>query len=571
MAYKKATILLLLFLIMWVDAYAEKICDLTVLPTKAVSSVPVVNKQSALRNISQNLNVVLSPNEFEPLSLVFLNSGTSACNKLHVSAALIPVDVPGLSVDVKIVKRWYQAGQSWNSIGRNGSARFIPELLVYDDALIKVDHINNRNYLKVGGPDSKQYIDISKRGKNRGRVIHDTREYEVYDSDKLLPFDIEKGDIRQFWINVHAAKNVRPGAYKAKFYVSQSGKKIKDFAFFIKVLDVKLEAPNILYSIFYRGKLVTGKGSVSSEYKNDEQYINELRNMRNHGVQSPVIYQGFSDKHMFNRAMGFQRNVFDSDRPVFLASISASMAVTPQKKSNLKKTVSYLEQHKKKYGASRYYFFGKDEARGNDLVQQKLSWQFARKLGVRIFATGYEGTYSKVGKYLDLLILAGQPKPREIAQFHKTNSQVYTYAYPQSGPENPKLFRINYGLKLWQSNVDGAMPYAYHDSFQSIWNDFDHEKYRDHNFTYPTTRGVVDTLAWEGFREAVDDVRYANTLDKLIVKLNGSSVCASHVCRNVIAQSRSLLLSIKSSDLNDLDDIRSKMHDRIEKLSVFAK
>ena len=43
-------------------------------------------------------------------------------------------------------------------------------------------------------------------------------------------------------------------------------------------------------------------------------------------------------------------------------------------------------------------------------------------------------------------------------------------------------------------------------------NDFDHERFRDHVFAYPTSAGVIDTIQWEGFREAVDDVRYLATL-----------------------------------------------------------
>ena len=32
-------------------------------------------------------------------------------------------------------------------------------------------------------------------------------------------------------------------------------------------------------------------------------------------------------------------------------------------------------------------------------------------------------------------------------------------------------------------------------SFGSIWNDFDHPTYRDHNLTYPTIDDVIDTIA----------------------------------------------------------------------------
>ena len=60
------------------------------------------------------------------------------------------------------------------------------------------------------------------------------------------------------------------------------------------------------------------------------------------------------------------------------------------------------------------------------------------------------------------------------------------------------------------------MNYAYQHAADDIWNDFDHDRYRDHVFAYPTSDGVIDTVQWEGFREAVDDVRYADKLAELI-------------------------------------------------------
>jgi hypothetical protein len=54
--------------------------------------------------------------------------------------------------------------------------------------------------------------------------------------------------------------------------------------------------------------------------------------------------------------------------------------------------------------------------------------------------------------------------------------------------------------------------YAYQHSFCNIWNDFDDPVFRDHVFAYPTVNGVIDTTAWEGYREGVDDVRYLTKL-----------------------------------------------------------
>lgn len=116
---------------------------------------------------------------------------------------------------------------------------------------------------------------------------------------------------------------------------------------------------------------------------------------------------------------------------------------------------------------------------------------------------------------------AYEPNKDEADKYHNIGHQVFNYANPQVGVENPEAYRRNYGLLLWQNDYDGAMDYAYQHSFGSIWNDFD-GKYRDHVFAYPTTNGVIDTIAWEGFREGVDDVRYVTTLQNRIKRATQS-------------------------------------------------
>ena len=72
------------------------------------------------------------------------------------------------------------------------------------------------------------------------------------------------------------------------------------------------------------------------------------------------------------------------------------------------------------------------------------------------------------------------------------------------------------GLVLWKYDYDGAATNAYQHTFGATWNDFDHPTYRSHTIAYPTVDGVIDTIAWEGYREGVDDVRHVTTLQKAI-------------------------------------------------------
>ena len=137
-------------------------------------------------------------------------------------------------------------------------------------------------------------------------------------------------------------------------------------------------------------------------------------------------------------------------------------------------------------------------------------------MSAQIFVAGYSSSYEKVGDLLNTLVHATQPNPDEAAKWRSRAHEIFNYANPQSSAEDPFLFRLNYGLVLWANDYDGAMPYAYQHCFGSCWNDIDDPTYRDHNLTYPTGDGVIDTLPWEGLREAVNDVRFLSTLEALI-------------------------------------------------------
>lgn len=80
-------------------------------------------------------------------------------------------------------------------------------------------------------------------------------------------------------------------------------------------------------------------------------------------------------------------------------------------------------------------------------------------------------------------------------------------------------FRRSFGLRLWAARYNGALESAYQQGFGHICDDFDDPALRDRNFTYLTADGVAGTIQWEGFREAVDDLCYAATLDGVIAQI----------------------------------------------------
>ena len=127
---------------------------------------------------------------------------------------------------------------------------------------------------------------------------------------------------------------------------------------------------------------------------------------------------------------------------------------------------------------------------------------------------------------------------------------------------------------LWANGYDGAMPYAYQHCFGSCWNDIDDPIYRDHIFTYPTADGVIDTLAWEGFREATDDVRYLTTLENLLSNVSTNTTAAADQARSFLSTLKATVLSKQTDsgkyNLNmdiDLDAVRDQVVGHIDAIT----
>ena len=59
-------------------------------------------------------------------------------------------------IDIKLVKCWYQNKNCWDG-SLWDDKNFIPELLLNDDSLIKVDHKKKENYVKLRYPDRIVY------------------------------------------------------------------------------------------------------------------------------------------------------------------------------------------------------------------------------------------------------------------------------------------------------------------------------------------------------------------------------------------------------------------------------
>jgi len=521
---------------------------------------------------STKIQVVACRGEYEPASFV-IRGLKGAPPSILVSVSDLVGEhgvIPKEHVDIKVVKTWYQAATAWNShiINKQGrDARvLVPELLLNDEELIRVDVVKKNNYVRLPSGTRHRYESISDNTIRNQADLPGIAEFPVRDADRLQPSAITENSNKQYWITVHVPEDTRSGKYLGAISITTTqGHAIAKLDYELTVLPFKLSNPSIEYSVYYRGKLAPRSPTVSSEFKSEEQLKAELRNMREHGVINPTVYQRYrpkgelvptsihesqellrrylairSELNMTNTALYYLGRQIDSDSPGNLKQLETD--------------IPDLQKMKSEYSFTELFLYGKDEARGQELLEGKKAREKVRTLGAKVFSAGYQGHFEVMGPLTDILVLHGLPISQEAKKFHRIGHKIYSYHNPQTGPENPELFRIRYGLRLWQADFDGAMMYAYQHSMGSIWNDFDHVKYRDHVLAYPTSNGVIDTIAWEGLREGIDDVRYLSTLENLIRTHQNNPAVAQEV-----GQASAYLLELKDMKVLQPNEVRSKL------------
>ncbi|HAH87898.1 MAG TPA: hypothetical protein DCL60_11085 [Armatimonadetes bacterium] len=530
---------------------------LVVTTLSPISSLPVLTT-GFYGTMGSKLSVTAAQGEYEPASfVVHAMQGTKA---LAVEASDLKQGknvIPASNIDIKAVKCWYQAGTAWYNIEQNKSTRvLVPELMLNDDSLVKVDTEKKENYLKLGFPDGEKYVWISDPNETSASIkkSQSVKDFPVKDSPTLLPVDIPANENKQFWITVKVPESAAPGTYTGKIRLASAEGDKSELTLNLNVLPFKLPKPYYDSSIYYRGTLDPQNiGSISSENKSKVQLAEELKDMVAHGVDKPTMYQEFGDKELLKEYLSMRKAAGIVNDPLYYLGLGFW-----KKLPGIDKYKEFLE-FATVNGIKDVYFYGIDEAAGDALTAQKKTWTEVRKLGGKVFVASYTGeNFKKMGDIQDLNICAFYPDKAEAERWHSAGHKIWCYNNPQGGVENPEVYRRNYGLILSLNNYDGAATYAYQHSFGNIWNDFDHRNYRDHNFTYPTVDSVIDTIAWEGYREGVDDVRYLTTLVEA-VKSAKASKDSSKI--KAVQSAEKYLAELKTADLStrDLSTVRSEI------------
>ncbi len=477
------------------------------------------------------------------------------------------------NVDIKVVKCWYQGSTAGRSIkqGKKGQRVLTPELLLNDDDLVKVDYKTKQNYIKLrlGGKPEYRLISSSKKISSYAPLAS---EFPIRDSKKLLPVSLSAGTNKQFWITVKVSKDIQSGRYEGRMGLYIGSDRLDVIKIIVEVLPFVLKPAYYTASIDYHGSLVEkSKATISSRNKSKEQMLAELRDMVAHGFSNCQHYFSVNDNSL--RAILQLRRQAGMDNSVLYLKGHGLYLLHWRKKEleKIESRVRHIIEVAKEFGVKDVYFYGRDEVTGKTLLAERNSWSAVHRGGGKIFVAGGRDNLALVGDIQDMIVKAGWPDKKHVVGWHKYNHKIFSYANPQTGIENADVYRRNYGLVMWKYDYDGIADNAYQHTYGFIWNDFDHNSYRSHSMTYPTANGVIDTIAWEGFREGIDDVRYVTTLENMIEKIKQSEKKNRiHNSNIFIANVKDFIEELKHNytiESVSLDKIRSEIIECIIKLN----
>ena len=262
---------------------------------------PITNKRilpdstTVPGKIDDVLSLAATPGEYEPASFVLQAKENIDGLKLEVAELKTAGGkiIPSSNIDIKVVKCWYQdegngylketPAKTYNPIPLAHKNILVPELLLNDDSLIKVDTEQKHNYLKTVHDGNVKHLLIS--GEKKGEGVVGSAAIPVSDSDFLLPVNIKKNTNKQFWVTIKVPENAHPGIYTSRIELKTKQETLGAMTLKVRVLPFKLSKADYISSMYYYSPDAKIYGDKSTE-----QFKKEMENLilhveRKSGVQ----------------------------------------------------------------------------------------------------------------------------------------------------------------------------------------------------------------------------------------------------------------------------------------------
>ena len=490
------------------------------------------------------VRIVAARDEYEPGS--FLVWATHDLGKVGFSLGAFKNEkgevFPQNALDLKVVKVWYQNRNAWFSYFGDTGFKLCPELLLNDEDLIRVDTKKVANYAKLVDADGKvrerwlnppRQFDLRFSGPGRRDDTFENMRPDFHDAKTLQPVALPKNEFRQFFLTAHVAKDTPAGLYRGEVEMrSGDGRRIGSVPVEIRVLDFTLPQPKC-YAEPEKDFLVGSYSYISFDFIQDRngrdpelarrQFVSILKNQVAHN-QTMHFVRGNFDNEAFEtisvmKETGMRTDVFVGGAgPVWGGEAPAA------RKARAKRIADEFDR---RYGHHNVYMGYGDEPGAKWFADQMPVYEDYQSVGLKFLLA--DGTvFSKAGYFYDwhnaAYDAADSKLPSLWAKMQGPN-HVAWYASQHVGNENPAFNRRQNGLGAYLAGYTALCNYAHH---LGPYND-DSTTYKPMVLAYGSYDGVIDTLAWEGFREGIDDIRYATLLTDLARKAQRSKDRATRV------------------------------------------
>ena len=409
---------------------------LAIYPWEPTSSILILPKTYPVpAALGNTLSVQACRGEYEPASFILrsikkLPYITIKTSNLSTKTGKI---IPSEAIDIRLVKCRFQAGSG--DLLQKHEKILVPELLLKDNDLVRVDLDKQINALRGFQNGKIQYFDITRP---ESKIPSDA---VINDATRLEPFDLAPDFNQQIWLTIKIPESAESGQYHGLVSIQSMGKSLADLDLDVNVLPFELPPPALEYAIYYRGKLVPAdKAAIGSEFKSETQYRLEMADLKAHGVDSPTLYQPFDN--LLNRALDIRQQADLSLDNLFLLSLQTKFPFDPVGLAQLEKKVQKWKAISGSKGYTNLYVYGIDEAKDDLIAEQLPAWQIVKTNGGHVFVACPHHADVLAGKNLELGILNGPLDHSTAKRWSESGLKVYSYGNPQIGVENPECLPV---------------------------------------------------------------------------------------------------------------------------------
>ncbi len=505
------------------------------------------------------VSIIAAGDEYEPGSFVIYP--LRDLGKVRVTLSALKNSTgkifPAADLDLKVVKVWYQNANGWFSYFGDTGLKLTPELLLNDEELIKVDTVKKGNYARIVKEGKTTYQWITPEQPLDSRYDEHWSDISVFspmapgfdDARTLQKISLEAGQFKQLFLTAHTTKETQPGIYHGEIILtSGNGKRLGAIPVSLRVLPFVLPQPKcyfdlnrdyVTFSYSYISLPLIMRENGGNYELAKKQFIATMKNQEAHN-QHYHMSRNYMEELELMKAAGRRL-----DKLFLFARIVNGAHNEMQMKVNAASARRQLRQLSPET-LEIYLGYG-DEPDSEWLMDTRRIFEIYQNAGFRFFLAGSSNLFFKTGYQLDFVNLAFAPESPAPPQPWNLvgHANVAWYADHHIGTENPAFNRRQYGLAPYLANYSATGNYAHH---YGPYNDR-RDTYKPMVFAYGVYSGVIDTLAWEGYREGVDDIRYATKL-----KMLAQDLIRTEKQENVYAGRQALqflaLLDSSSCDLN---------------------